>query len=175
MVFLCLINFFQSTLLQEERLLIIKIILKFNTFNPRSYKRSDNIFIQNICFYFSFNPRSYKRSDGANTKAQAETLNFQSTLLQEERQQTSHAYFTKPNLSIHAPTRGATFTVKFMLYIFSPFNPRSYKRSDSAYHTKNTIAFLSIHAPTRGATTILQVREFQYNFQSTLLQEERRT
>ena len=99
---------FQSTLLQEERHVgngymywISKISIHAPTrgathgpceclqlypyFNPRSYKRSD----QNVKIFMphhtDFNPRSYKRSDKGE-------MFIQKT----------------ENISIHAPTRGAT-------------------------------------------------------------------
>ena len=126
-----ILTLFQSTLLQEER-------------HPRN----------RYCFcLYDFNPRSYKRSDGANTKAQAETLKFQSTLLQEER---LSCVVEKPKaleISIHAPTRGATIPQMASKVAPLYFNPRSYKRSDVFCNAQVFCAML---------------------FQSTLLQEERR-
>ena len=54
-------------------------------FNPRSYKRSDLLKLSVFFLFLNFNPRSYKRSD-----------HFSSFLC------------AKINISIHAPTRGAT-------------------------------------------------------------------
>ena len=54
---------FQSTLLQEERLLLQSQLLILPYFNPRSYKRSDSRFCLSTNFNNYFNPRSYKRSD----------------------------------------------------------------------------------------------------------------
>ena len=99
-------------------------------------------------------------------------------------------------ISIHAPTRGATFQLVPVFIVLSDFNPRSYKRSDDSA-PNNGISF-SIHAPTRGATVSgwrenshrnnfnprsykrsdVPGYKFMKNwilFQSTLLQEERRT
>ena len=77
---------------------------------------------------------------------------FQSTLLQEERLDCRHKYINMEEISIHAPTRGATqcFPNWIFLHLFQStllqeerqitligvrlfinFNPRSYKRSDS--------------------------------------------
>ena len=76
---------FQSMLLREERL-----PMKFKTdnaynFNPRSYERSDE-YLHNFCNYSShFNPRSYERSD--------KSKSLTDLMLE---------------ISIHAPTRGAT-------------------------------------------------------------------
>ena len=101
-----------------------------------------------------FNPRSYKRSDICE-------------------------YIPKHDvyvISIHAPTRGATFLYLLIFFFYRNFNPRSYKRSDllvfaSCHHShsnfnprsyKRSDGFgsrffhagwiISIHAPTRGAT-----------------------
>ena len=80
-------------------------------------------------------------------------------------------------ISIHAPTRGATFLYYCTNASTSDFNPRSYKRSDTKYLPTNsaTLPFqstllqeerplkfpptiadvkISIHAPTRGATLV---------------------
>ena len=55
-------------------------------------------------------------------------------------------------ISIHAPTRGAT--VYEMTGYLTPedFNPRSYKRSDYDGYHRALHPQISIHAPTRGAT-----------------------
>ncbi len=100
---------------------------------------------------------------------------FQSTLLQEERRflmqcrsKTKHfnprsckrsddpefdLFSPKFEISIHAPTRGATSRFFNAASRFSNFNPRSYKRSDDKpWICKLLARFISIHAPTRGAT-----------------------
>ena len=76
-------------------------------FNPRSYKRSDGYQICIRLYYGDFNPRSYKRSDNTIT-----------------------SFYKDIAISIHAPTRGATFTHLAIGYTPRYFNPRSYKRSD---------------------------------------------
>ena len=79
---------------------------------------------------------------------------FQSTLLQEERRSSTVLFVSSFTISIHAPTRGATKTWKNLRHGDRYFNPRSYKRSDGERM--------------KGELTPKQ-------FQSTLLQEERRT
>ncbi len=63
------------------------------------------------------------------TKATISKIRFQSTLLQEER-----LYQTIElkdfEISIHAPTRGATIVTTIIKHTQIYFNPRSYKRSD---------------------------------------------
>ena len=54
---------FQSTLLQEERQVFVPLLLIFQYFNPRSYKRSDVYLPHDRRRNNYFNPRSYKRSD----------------------------------------------------------------------------------------------------------------
>ena len=78
------------------------------TFNPRSYKRSDFIINPRCTIAVSFNPRSYKRSDALSLRLQKAVFVFQSTLLQEERPAPRLPSRRTPHLSIHAPTRGAT-------------------------------------------------------------------
>ena len=77
---------------------------------------------------------------------------FQSTLLQEERQLDCALKISIFNISIHAPTRGATIGIPSL-----PYQKK-----------------ISIHAPTRGATGSDKVNLLTQIFQSTLLQEERR-
>ena len=56
------------------------------------------------------------------------------------------------NISIHAPTRGATSNRCSYSFYMQNFNPRSYKRSDEYDMSTYEIKTISIHAPTRGAT-----------------------
>ena len=110
-------------------------------------------------------------------------INFQSTLLQEERQFLFPVMHWTGLLSIHAPTRGATIQRHLHCADKIAFNPRSYKRSDAPAQQgllphavfqstllqeerqgRVTPAFyimLSIHAPTRGAT-IQHAKSYAY-------------
>jgi len=99
-------------------------------FNPRSHERSDNI--QNLTFALTkrfqstlpreerrcmrvriaaplcnFNPRSHERSDRYRNPAPYIYWRFQSTLPREERPRKLFAKYLF-DISIHAPTRGAT-------------------------------------------------------------------
>ena len=124
---------------------------KVYDFNPRSYKRSDCICSASVQNVYYFNPRSYKRSDIPASHSVFSSTLFQSTLLQEERLGRIRRRMSYTLISIHAPTRGAT---------------------TSHYNIPNTNK-ISIHAPTRGATYFLVVSNNDFQFQSTLLQEER--
>ena len=100
----------------------------------------------------NFNPRSYKRSD---------------------EWETEHNVID--HISIHAPTRGATYNALMDLEDNIDFNPRSYKRSDLVVRQRTQRRY-------RFQSTLLQeerhrmIAEVYYGqqFQSTLLQEERR-
>ena len=96
---------------------------------------------------------------------------FQSALPRGERQQIGGSPDEDRNISIHAPTRGATTGsgnlfgdsiisihapngAKYFIHC-ADFNPRSHEGSDKAISCKNKRKCkISIHAPTRGATDI---------------------
>ena len=100
------------------------------------------------------------------------------------------------NISIHAPTRGATcgglvtpaVSILFQSTLpreerpsrscVSPalpdFNPRSHERSDQPVLRRRNVRSISIHAPTRGATEYAFLIIGSRKFQSTLPREERR-
>ena len=76
-------------------------------------------------------------------------------------------------ISIHAPTRGATFFVAFSLLLYLHFNPRSHEGSDGTDGGSRLNLPISIHAPTRGATLIYMFCQVARLFQSTLPRGER--
>ena len=76
---------------------------------------------------------------------------FQSTLLRKERHTMIVFLRCSNSVSIHAPTKGATF----------------------CWNRCNKLADVSIHAPTKGATTLPEHRLPLLLFQSTLLRKER--
>ena len=109
--------------------------------------------VKNLHFFIdiiTFNPRSYKRSDSHLHPLflHPHTFNPRSYKRSDDNGIT---FWKSASLSIHAPTRGAT---KFWSYI-------------------DVVKCLSIHAPTRGATLKNPTVLSSFNFQSTLLQEER--
>ena len=100
---------------------------------------------------------------------------FQSTLPREERQIYGNDLLFYLNISIHAPTRGATFPC---LPIFRPHDifQSTLPREERRYSSMTLIASsaISIHAPTRGATSLSHGRLHPVPpFQSTLPREER--
>ena len=163
-------------------------------FNPRSYKRSDFIFLFSFCVaYISI----HAPTRGATTwyLRIMPWFPFQSTLLQEERPHSRQGFRKGRNFNPRSYKRSDV--PKFgQIRNFYDFNPRSYKRSDCLYHSlflqlylfQSTllqeerqcvrliiiiILTISIHAPTRGATLKIRLQTAFGKFQSTLLQEER--
>ena len=121
---------FQFTLPREERRQVQAQPLTLQNFNPRSHERSDHITQSFVFRFFNFNPRSHERSD------------------YDIRRDRHGGY-----ISIHAPTRGAT-----------------YRQNQSQIRQR-----ISIHAPTRGATVSVPSAVAFSVFQSTLPREERRS
>ena len=120
---------FQSTLPREERPGIVGIaigVVKFQSTLPREERLLLNILPSSYAPYF--NPRSHERSDLMPTTA-----------------------VDRSEISIHAPTRGATPSRSLTI---SPIS-------------------ISIHAPTRGATCMSYHKAMRCRFQSTLPREER--
>ena len=110
--------------------------IKFQSTLPREERPCKSS--RQLCYVY-FNPRSHERSDYYFTCLFPLIWLFQSTLPREERRpEPTHAP-ADSEISIHAPTRGATVS----LVVTS---------IESA---------ISIHAPTRGATAILH-KKFVY-------------
>ena len=165
-------------------------------FNPRSHERSDRISISTVLFPWYFNPRSHERSDKKPLTGNQSLYNFNPR--SHERSDGRYAQLTfNGEISIHAPTRGATLTqvwpcLRFRIFQSTLpreerlwrlfrwllqtvyFNPRSHERSDCACSDMPPRTLISIHAPTRGATTMVSYPSSSSLFQSTLPREERR-
>ena len=103
-------------------------------FNPRSHEGSDQACSQVRRHMTDFNPRSHEGSDIFFYIHLYCTLQFQSTLPRGERLGRAGTTTPMTNISIHAPTRGAT--------LYQP-------------GTLDGALAISIHAPTRGATMTL--------------------
>ena len=87
-----------------------------------------------------FNPRSHEGSDDE-LQAKIDTV----------------------NVSIHAPTKGATLSTKVQSTGARCFNPRSHEGSDDWNLWKQRWKVVSIHAPTKGATAISAKNSFQFS------------
>ena len=120
---------FQSTLPREERLCMFRHATPYPHFNPRSHERSDHYGVISLVEFFisihaptrgatvlslliirlnlfqSTLPREERQCIPFQGSM---TLTFQSTLPREERRFTTLWQGRNYNISIHAPTRGAT-------------------------------------------------------------------
>ena len=146
---------FQSTLPRGERRLWARTqncVLRFNPrshagsdirlaahdrqhrrFNPRSHAGSDSICTGRQGITFSFNPRSHAGSDVRRAAAPARMVPFQSTLPRGERRAPLWQVHMLCDVSIHAPTRGATWGCRMARRRSSCFNPRSHAGSDERF------------------------------------------
>ena len=77
-----------------------------------------------------FNPRSHEGSDVSSSTFAGKFLVFQSTLPRRERLYNRISSFACFEISIHAPTKGATLFVILLEFIKPYFNPRSHEGSD---------------------------------------------
>ena len=188
---------FQSTLPRRERHGAARSIYRMGGFNPRSHEGSDMSVPALNTPASGFNPRSHEGSDhqdhgyrphpggfnprshegsDKNGSSSAEVyIWFQSTLPRRERPMCASISFPIVTaVSIHAPTKGATFFLfRFVLpYMFQStlprrerqfsqcfvilpnlgFNPRSHEGSDDIISEITPAINVSIHAPTKGAT-----------------------
>ena len=85
-------------------------------FNPRSHEGSDGHYHVRCMPASYFNPRSHEGSDAVTVESSLLTSIFQSTLPRGERPSLLPTESTVQNISIHAPTRGAT---KKQMHLFS--------------------------------------------------------
>ncbi len=141
---------FQSTLPHGERPRCDAWWQAPACFNPRSHTGSDADICRRTQSRRCFNPRSHTGSDVG-------TVN--EILL--------------TDVSIHAPTRGATACSEVMLYgaVFQSTLPHGERRRPFHKHFKTM--WVSIHAPTRGATSeTIDIKPSEM-FQSTLPHGER--
>ena len=89
---------------------------------------------------------------------------FQSALPRGERQQIGGSPDEDRNISIHAPTRGATFKdcYRLLCWIFQSTLPRGERQY--FHFCSKMLKKISIHAPTRGATTFPGTFRSTYNY-----------
>ena len=143
------------------------------SFNPRSHAGSDKQTRQEVILSPCFNPRSHAGSDSLPLRAPIKVSPFQSTLPRGERRYLFPGDGIKEGVSIHAPTRGATFlTVEdqiiFHVSIHAPTRGATADRVQPGRRIP-----VSIHAPTRGATIGQGQGNAFGQFQSTLPRGER--
>ena len=129
----------------------LNYLSKFQSTLPREERLRQ---IRISCHKLDFNPRSHERSDG---EEYAVKMFEEISIHAPTRGATGDGFVLEQgyNISIHAPTRGAT--TNHYLHVFRQihFNPRSHERSDG--YTQPfflSLYNISIHAPTRGATSL---------------------
>ena len=168
---------FQSTLPRGERhFLRFHLKLESLYFNPRSHEGSDNIrhfMYLRIWKFQSTLPRGERQDGYANSDA---VVNFNPRSHEGSDQNDSTALQIRLDISIHAPTRGATDKQQWYAYTVH-FNPRSHEGSDVPEFGIQVKSYeISIHAPTRGATPERPAQPYRDpEFQSTLPRGERPT
>ena len=92
---------------------------------------------------------------------------FQSTHPHGVRPAQANLYQSQTHVSIHAPTRGATYCPRLWRLLPFCFNPRTHTGCDICIVEHKNFHYVSIHAPTRGATSWWSTFSSEYEFQST--------
>ena len=150
-----ILKLFQSTLPRRERLPIKSLIpysFKFQSTLPRRERQLLPKFLTNFQY---FNPHSHEGSDTTPGVKDSKLAKFQSTLPRRERQQMERYTRQKHKISIHTPTKGATYII-FMEDITQQISIHTPTKGATAVFPQwNPINVISIHTPTKGATAIL--------------------
>ena len=167
------VSWFQSTLPRGERPTPTSSSPSVIRFNPRSHEGSDQFEALQHEAGRRFNPRSHEGSDRSTNTHWTHALSFNP-----RSHEGSDPWRTLPArlrpVSIHAPTRGATWSGLNVAgqEVFQStlprgerrpggggsgapiqgFNPRSHEGSDQVVPVQYRKGRVSIHAPTRGAT-----------------------
>ena len=142
-------------------------------FNPRSHEGSDPNGFGSVYKLSDFNPRSHEGSDLKSHRKPVIQLYFNPRSHEGSDYPAPFTIATTPDISIHAPTRGATMFCLVMhlssrfqstlprgerlvaartAMMHCNFNPRSHEGSDTLADSVRVYLVISIHAPTRGAT-----------------------
>ena len=127
--------------------------------------------MENICR--CFNPRSHAGSDWTIRRRYYTYMMFQSTLPRRERPGRVGCLVDYSEVSIHAPTQGATAKAFVKGETSKSFNPRSHAGSDGNVSHTLHLSIVSIHAPTQGGTVFPSCPSGNITFQSTLPRRER--
>ncbi len=101
-----------------------------SNFNPRSHERSDKSERRINHGTINFNPRSHERSDHSNEFINALINNFNPRSHERSDVHAEWSTTFHSAISIHAPTRGATYASNGYQRVCGNFNPRSHERSD---------------------------------------------
>ena len=144
-------------------------------FNPRSREGSDCMPLTIFSFPYYFNPRSREGSDRSHCTYTTLRQQFQPTLPRGERPVSEIMGDQDPEISTHAPARGATVfgSNPEEFYQISTHAPARGATQTGAFSYQS--ALISTHAPARGATDPSAPEGSYLLFQPTLPRGERRS
>ena len=133
-------------------------------FNPRTHTGCDTRRMPESRSRSCFNPRTHTGCDTARTTSRS---GHDVSIHAPTRGATCSVpdYYHFIEVSIHAPTRGATERRSRETTIITCFNPRTHTGCDSRRAPHHKLFLVSIHAPTRGATSCI-LRPCVYGFVS---------
>ena len=120
-------------------------------FNPRTHEGCDRIVFLIKISTDSFNPRTHEGCDGTQVDHE---IPIEVSIHAPTRGATARLSYSAvlQRVSIHAPTRGATDAPCYRLSRVESFNPRTHEGCDRKTSGDHCRKRVSIHAPTRGAT-----------------------
>ena len=124
----------------------------FQSARPRGARRSG--FRPTVSASCGFNPRAHEGRDEYHRRGDYHHWPFQSARPRGARQALRDARDVALEVSIRAPTRGATWSVRASKVAVESFNPRAHEGRDGVVLLGQRDATVSIRAPTRGATRI---------------------
>ena len=134
---------------------IIGLMTRFQFTHPRGVRRLDTI-ADWVGAVFQFtHPRGVRRTIRDFTKTLPRSFNSRTHAGCDKCN--DHEAYLEEKVSIHAPTRGATFGAGEILRSIFRFNSRTHAGCDHNASSINIHATVSIHAPTRGATLLLTI------------------
>ena len=152
---------FQSTPPREGRPVRVFLSHCPSCFNPRPHARGDTYGRLGIWQRTGFNPRPHARGDALKTTNNRQSLCFNPRPHARGDKLVTNGLKSR-NVSIHAPTRGATFAAASKIFCIISFNPRPHARGDPQCGLDFQRLNVSIHAPTRGATKAVKVTNNSY-------------
>ena len=144
---------FQSTRPRGARPTKCSLRIDVGGFNPRAHAGRDVLLQAATRSPTSFNPRAHAGRDPAGCACPCAWAPFQSTRPRGARLDQRAALARHADVSIHAPTRGATFVPaepEQCCCEFQSTRPRGARHADVVVVALPRL--VSIHAPTRGAT-----------------------
>ncbi len=102
----------------------------FQSTHPRKVRPDE---LEKIESFARFNPRTHERCDQTRFNYTPPEGEFQSTHPRKVRRDPRTDIFAVIDVSIHAPTKGATYVSKSCLAKVRSFNPRTHERCDKIY------------------------------------------